>query len=74
MHPDRSVTASLLGSHAMADLIRQNKDKLDRNLKHHHLTLREFLTYTTEVDFNNESGTKRKKQKGKKDKAVKDFI
>ena len=65
MHPDRSITASLLGSKAMEDLIKQNKDKLDRNLRHHRLSLREFNTYSSEIEFNSESGTKRKKGQAK---------
>lgn len=68
MHPDRSITASLLGSKVMEDLIKQNKDKLDRSLRHHHLSLREFNAYTSEVEFNSESGTKRKKRQGKTEK------
>jgi hypothetical protein len=63
MHPDRSVTASLLGSEEMGRLIKENKDKLDRNLKHHKLSLREFNTYHSELTFNSESGTKKQKKK-----------
>lgn len=65
MHPDRSVTASLLGSQQMGELIKQNKDKLDRNLRHHHLSLREFNTYRSELEFTNESGTRKKKRQAK---------
>lgn len=68
MHPDRSLTASLLGSKVMEDLIKQNKDKLDRSLRHHQLSLREFNTYTSELEFNSESGTKRKKRQAKASK------
>jgi len=65
MHPDKSVTASLLGSEEMGKLIKENKDKLDRNLKHHKLSLREFNTYHSELTFNSESGTKKQKKKAK---------
>lgn len=68
LHPDKSITASLLGSQAMGELIKQNKDKLDRNLKHHHLSLREFNTYQSELTFNGESGTRKKKHKAKSGK------
>ena len=65
MHPDRSVSASLLGSKGMEDLIRQNKDKLDRKLRHHQLSLREFNTFVSATSFNTETGTgKKRKQKG----------
>ena len=63
LNPDKSVTASLLGSKEVGELIKQNKDKLDRNLRHHHLSLREFNTYQGELSFNTESGTTRKKKK-----------
>lgn len=62
MNPDRSITASLLGSQVMGELIKQNKEKLDRNLKHHHLSLREFNTYRSELEFTGESGTRKKKK------------
>lgn len=68
MNSDRSISASLLGSEAMADLIRQNKDKLEKNLKDHNLTLREFRTYHSELEFNNESGSKKQKRKPAKAK------
>lgn len=68
LNPDRSLVASLLGSYAMGELIKQNKEKLDRNLRHHHLSLKEFNTYRSELEFNAESGTKKnpKKKQGKK--------
>ncbi|MBI2995821.1 MAG: hypothetical protein HYY52_03850 [Candidatus Melainabacteria bacterium] len=65
MHPDRSVTASLLGSKEMGELIKNNKDKLNNNLKHHRLSLRDFNFYESEVLFNNESGSRKKKRKEK---------
>lgn len=65
LHPDKSLTASLLGSKAMGKLIKENKDKLDRNLRHHHLSLREFNTYHSELTFNSESGTRKQKKKTK---------
>ncbi len=68
MNPDRSLTASLLGSYAMGELIKQNKDKLDRNLRHHQLSLREFNTYRSELEFTSESGTRKSKKKPKLDK------
>lgn len=68
LNPDRSLTASLLGSKAMSKLIKENKDKLDRNLRHHHLSLREFNTYNSELAFNTESGTKKKKRQAKLNK------
>lgn len=72
LHPDKSITASILGSGAIVELVRQNKDKLDRNLKHHNLSLREFNGYTSEVEFNTESGT-RKKKKQDNSKKIKDL-
>ena len=63
MHPDKSITASLLGSFEMGELLKQNKDKLDRNLRHHQLSLREFNTYRSELEFTSESGTKKSKKK-----------
>ena len=42
MHPDKSLTASLLGSLEMGELAKQHKDKLDKNLRHHHLSLKKF--------------------------------
>ncbi len=63
MHPDKSITASLLGSKEIGELIKQNKDKLDKNLRHHHLSLREFNTYQGELTFNTESGTTKKRKK-----------
>ncbi len=63
MHSDKSITASLLGSNEMGELLKQSKDKLDRNLRHHHLSLREFNVYRSELEFTNESGTKKKKKK-----------
>ena len=63
MHPDRSVSASLLGSHEMGELLKQNKDKLDRNLRHHRLSLREFNAYRTDLEFTSESGTRKGKRK-----------
>ena len=65
MNSDRSITASMLGSKEMGELIKQNKDKLDKNLKHHHLSLREFNTYGTELELNSESGTKKRKRQAK---------
>lgn len=65
MHPDRSVTASLLGSKEMGDLIKKNKDRLDKNLKHHHLSLKEFNVYRSELELNSESGTRKKKRQAK---------
>lgn len=65
MHPDRSITASILASKEMAELLKQNKDKLDRNLRHHHLSLREFNTYRSELEFTSESGTRKKKRQPK---------
>ena len=72
LHPDRSISASLLGSYVMGELIKQNKDQLDRNLRHHHLSLREFNTYRSELEFNTESGTRKnpKKKQGNKAKEV----
>ena len=66
MHPDRSISASMLGSHEMGELLKQNKDKLDRNLRHHQLSLREFNAYRSELEFTNESGTKKGKKKPSK--------
>lgn len=75
IHPDKSISASLLGSKAMEELIKQNKDKLDRNLRHHHLSLREFNTYRSELEFTNDSGTKkRKKQSALKSRKGIDLI
>ena len=68
MHPDKSITASLLGSKEMGELIKQNKDKLDKNLRHHHLSLKEFNTYQGDLLFNSDSGTKRGKKKAKLNK------
>lgn len=63
INPDKSVTASMLASKEMADLLKQNKEQLERNLRHHHLTLKEFNTYHSELEFNGESGTKKGKKK-----------
>ena len=63
MHSDKSITASLLGSFEMGELLKQNKDKLDRNLRHHHLSLREVNAYRSELEFTSESGTKKNKKK-----------
>ena len=63
MHPDRSISASLLGSYEMGELLKQNKDKLDKNLRHHHLSLREFNAYKSDLEFTSESGTKKSKVK-----------
>ncbi|MBI3591514.1 MAG: hypothetical protein HY094_09100 [Candidatus Melainabacteria bacterium] len=65
LNPDKSITASLLGSKAMGKLIKENKDKLDRNLRHHQLSLKEFNTYSSQLTFNTESGTKKQKRKAK---------
>ncbi len=68
LNPDRSVTASMLGSKEMAELIKNNKDRLDKNLRHHHLSLKEFNTYHSELVLNTETGSARKKRKqGKRD-------
>lgn len=74
LNPDKSLTASLLGSQAMGKLIKENKDKLDRNLRHHHLSLKEFNTYSSELAFNTESGTRKQKKKAKKAKKEIDLI
>lgn len=74
MHPDRSISASLLGSEIMKDLIKKNKDKLEKTLKYHHLTLKEFNTYIHETDFTSYSGTKKKKHQKKKQQAAFDLI
>ena len=75
MHSDKSVTASMLGSYEMGELLKQNKDKLDRNLRHHQLSLREFNTYRSELEFSSESGTKKgKKKKAKVTKEVLDIM
>ena len=66
MHPDRSVSASMLGSYQMAELIKQNKDQLDRNLRHHQLSLKEFNTYRSELELNGETGTRKNNKKKKK--------
>ena len=68
LNPDRSLVVSILGSYEMGELIKQNKDKLDRNLRHHHLSLKEFNAYRSELEFNAESGTRKnpKKKQGKK--------
>lgn len=68
LNPDRSISASMLGSKIMGDLVKQNKEKLNKNLKHHHLSLKEFNTFTTQIAFNSEAGPrkKRKKQANKK--------
>lgn len=70
LHPDKSVSASLLGSEAMQELIKRNKDKLESKLKHHHLTLKEFNTYISETEFTLYSGTKKKKNKQKSRKVM----
>lgn len=62
LNPDKTISASILGSQIMSDMLRQNKDKLDRNLRHLNLQLRELNTYYTEIEFNNEAGTKKKKR------------
>lgn len=74
MHPDRSISASLLGSEAMQELIRNNKHKLDKTLKHHHLSLKEFNTYVDETTFTGEAGTRKKKQKRQNSKKTVDII
>ena len=75
MHPDRSITISLLGSEAMGELVKQHKEQLNRNLRHHNLSLKEFNTYRSELEFNNESGTKKKKRQATKaDKLSKDLF
>ena len=75
MHPDRSISATLLGSKAMEDVIKQNKDKLDRKLRHHQLSLREFNTFVNEPAFNSETGTKKKrKQNSSSAKASLDLV
>ena len=63
LNPDKSVTASMLGSKEMIELVKQNKDRLDRNLRHHHLSLKEFNTYRSELELNTETGSTRKKRK-----------
>jgi len=67
LNPDRSVSASLLGSLEMGKLVKENQSKLDKNLRHHNLSLKEFNTYHKEVDFNSGSDSKR----GKKSKQAK---
>ena len=62
INPDKSISVSLLGSQIMGDLIKQNKDRLDRNLRHHHLSLKEFNTYKSELEFNSETGSGKKKK------------
>ena len=75
MHPDRSITASMLGSHEMGELLKQHKDKLVKNLRHHHVSLREINTYRSELEFTSESGTKKgKKKPAKSNKPVLDII
>ena len=75
MHPDKSITASLLGSFEMGELAKQHKDKLDRNLRHHNLSLREFNAYRSELEFTSESGTKKgKKKPAKTNKPVLDIM
>ena len=68
LNPDKSLTISLLGSKVMGKLIKENKYKLDRNLRHHQLSLKEFNTYNSELAFNTESGTKKQKRKAKQTK------
>lgn len=75
LNPDRSITASLLGSQAMAKLVKENQDQLDKNLRHHQLSLKEFNTYSSELEFNSESGTRKKKKQAKSaKKTVLDLI
>lgn len=74
IHPDKSVSATLLGSEEIAKLVKENKDKLDRNLKHHHLSLKEFNVYHSELTFDSESGTKKQKRKRKSAKKNVDLI
>ncbi len=66
IHPDKSISASILGSKIMGDLLRSNKAQLDRNLKNHRLSLRSLNTFYTEIEFNNEAGTQKKKKKSNK--------
>ncbi len=63
MNPDRSISASLLGSFEMGELVKQHKDKLDKNLRHHQLSLKEFNAYRSELEFTSESGTRKSKKK-----------
>lgn len=63
INPDKSVSASMLASKEMSELMTQNKEQLKRNLNHHHLSLKEFNTYHSELEFNSESGTKKNKKK-----------
>lgn len=65
LHGDRSVTASLLGSEGMAELIKQHKDKLEKNFRNQKLSLREFNTYRSELELNSETGTRKKKKNNK---------
>ena len=74
MHPDRGITVSLLGSQEMGKLVKENKDKLDRNLRLHHLTLKEFNTYETEIALDSDSGTRRGKKKKQAKKENVDLI
>jgi len=75
IHPDRSISASLLGSKEMLDLVKLNKDRLDRNLRHHNLSLRELNGYISELDLSRESGTrKQRKNKSKTKKSEVDLI
>lgn len=62
MHSDGSITASVLASDSMAELIRQNKDKLEKALKSHNLELRDFKAYKSDLTFNQESGSRKKKR------------
>lgn len=65
LNQDRSISASLLGSSDISELVKQNKDKLDTTFRHHNLSLREIKTYRSELDLNSESGTKKKKKRQK---------
>jgi len=70
MNKDGSISATLLGSEEMARLIKENKDKLNNRLKHHHLSLKEFNAYTEGVMFDVETGTKKQKRKHVSNKDV----
>lgn len=74
LHPDKSVTATILGSEVIAKLVKENKDKLDKNLRHHHLSLREFNVYHSQLTFDSESGTKKQKRKQDPNKRKVDLI
>jgi hypothetical protein len=63
LNGDRSISASILTSEVMSELIKQNKSKLGDHFKKHNLSLREFNTYRSELELNSESGAKRQKRK-----------